>query len=405
MKGRTWCIGFQDDAKKDGDVQLKYLVTDAQGKPDEIEGVWEGYKAGDTAEMKATRFFNALKSPPYNALVRVARAGTTVCFQLKDNAPYQDINGIQVGDQTGQTFNVYDDLDPEVFTDPLETVRFRLEGFAASSHGEVRLGIGRVDRMARVATHEAGEPLSTSTILEALVEHFNAIYTHLGYEAHLEDDEVIIPKVPCKLGTRGGSDDTGFNYWLSMADPDVGPFSRTFDKPRILLDAVRLNSARLDLAGIPRATFADPELSCFVQDFGELPVFQCGTPQANDCQTSVDITSIPGRIPAGTKSIAVKVKVTAQLKPLPPGTKVRPLSDCIVYVLVEKIDNTPGIEKVVDQRLTSKTVTTPAKDKVINISADSDMTLVTGNGVRVTVTLISTECKPVAVGPRLINVT
>ena len=48
MKGRTWCIGFQDEAKKDGDVQIKYMVADALGKTQEIKGIWEGYKKGAT---------------------------------------------------------------------------------------------------------------------------------------------------------------------------------------------------------------------------------------------------------------------------------------------------------------------------------------------------------------------
>ena len=101
MKGRTWCIEFLDSAKKDGDVQIKYKVTGADGAPRDINGVWEGYKAGDTPDKKAKRFFTALNSPPYNRLVGVVRAGNTVCFQLKDNAPYQDINGFEVGDQSG----------------------------------------------------------------------------------------------------------------------------------------------------------------------------------------------------------------------------------------------------------------------------------------------------------------
>ena len=142
-KGRTWCISFEDSAKKDGDVQVKYKVTDAAGNPREIKGVWEGYKVGDTPNDKAMRFFKALKSPPYSDLVAVTRAGNTVCFQLKDNAPYQDINGVEVGDQTGQNFNIYDGPSPTEPTVSLEVVQFRIEGIPVSPNGEVRLGLGR----------------------------------------------------------------------------------------------------------------------------------------------------------------------------------------------------------------------------------------------------------------------
>lgn len=210
MKGRTWCISFEDTAKKDGDVQIKYIVIDASGVRREIRGTWEGYKAGDPPDKKAKRFFDALNSPPYNALVGVTRAGNTVCFQLKDGAPYQDIIGVEVGDQSGQN----------------------------------------------------------SDILTALVDAFNGIYAEMGFPANLDGDEVVVPKVPCKLGTRGGSNDKGLSYWLSMADPHAGPFSRIFDKPGILLDSIRLTNARLDLAGIGQVRFADPDLATFlpVQD-------------------------------------------------------------------------------------------------------------------------------------------
>ncbi len=263
MKGRTWCISFQDVAKKDGDVQVKYTVIDAGGNKQEIRGVWEGYKKGDTPDKKAERFFNALNSPPYNSLVAVTRAGNTVCFQLKDDAPYQDIAGVEVGDQTGQNFHVYDDPAPDGQTADLETVRFRIEGAPLSSDGVVRLGLGQVDPLAIVPTHIKGKPQHISTVLDALVEAFNAIYSGKGFNARVEKDEVIIPEVPCKLGARGGSDDEGLEYHISMADPDAGAFSRLFDKPRILLDAIRLTNARLDFANIPQLRFAVPDLTAF----------------------------------------------------------------------------------------------------------------------------------------------
>ena len=263
-KGRTWCISFEDSAKKDGDVQVKYKVTDAAGNPREIKGVWEGYKVGDTPNDKAMRFFKALKSPPYSDLVAVTRAGNTVCFQLKDNAPYQDINGVEVGDQTGQNFNIYDGPSPTEPTVSLEVVQFRIEGIPVSPNGEVRLGLGRVHPLTRVPTHVDGEPLPVPTILENLVESFNTVYEGLEFSASLEGDEVIIPKVPCDLGVRAGSDDLGLNYWISMTDPHAGPFRRVFDKADILVDANRLTNARLDFAGIPQVRFADPELNSFV---------------------------------------------------------------------------------------------------------------------------------------------
>lgn len=266
MKGRTWCIDFQDSAKKDGDVQIKYTVIDASGARREIRGTWEGYKKGDSPEKKAERFFTRLNSPPYNQLVGVKRAGNLVCFQLKDNAPYQDILGVEVGDQTGQNFHVFDDPADESSTEDLEVVRFRIAGVPQSCEGEVRLGLGQVAPLARVATHEGGKPLEISVIIESLVNAFNEIYETMGYQASSEGDEIVIPEVPCKLGTRGGTNDTGLDYWLSMADPEVGPFSSGFDKHGIMFDAIRLLSARLDLAGIPSVRFINPELTAFAAD-------------------------------------------------------------------------------------------------------------------------------------------
>ncbi|WDE09151.1 hypothetical protein SG34_030765 [Thalassomonas viridans] len=394
MKGRTWCIEFLDVATKDGDVQVKYKVTGADGKPRDINGVWEGYKKGDSPDKKASRFFNALNSPPYNRLVNVVRAGKTVCFQLKDNAPYQDINGFEVGDQSGQTFNIYDDK-PDNNEAPagefLETVRFRLDGIPASAGGMVRLGLGQVAPMAQVATHKKGEPLAIACILQELVSVFNHIYQGLGFEASIEHDTVVIPKVPCTLGARGGSDDSGLNYWLSMLDPGLPQFPRMFDKPGTLQDSIRLINARLDLAGISDVTFTDADLLCFAPE-DPAPVLK------NRCETAMKITGFPGRIKAGIKSIDLKITYTAQLAGTPPTA----VTDPVINIVVERIDNALG--KVVDQKLTSVAITSPAKGKQITATANCDMNLALGNGVRITATLVSNECPAVTDGPKLASV-
>lgn len=397
MKGRTWCISFEDKAKKDGDVQVKYTVIDATGERREIRGTWEGYKVGDPPDKKAKRFFDKLNSPPYNDLVGATRAGNTVCFQLKDGAPYQDIIGVEVGDQSGQHFDIYDDPPQEQHVNQevdLEVVRFRIEGTPATSNGEVRLGLGHVHPLARVPTHRNGEPLNASEILNALVDAFNEIYAEMGFTAHLEGDEVVVPKVPCKLGTRGGSNDVGLNYWISMIDLGAAGFSRIFDKPAILLDAIRLLNARLDFAGIPTVSFADPELAEFRPGGA---VSQEGN--GGQCETAIAITRFPGRIPAGTKAIDLKIKYTAQID----GSNPRGLTYCVINVLVEKIDNLQ--QKVVDRRLTAREVTSPAKDIELDIAADSDMNLALGNGVRITATLVCNECPARTDGPKLASVT
>ena len=394
MKGRTWCIEFLDAATKDGDVQIKYKVTSADGKPRDINGVWEGYKAGDSPEKKAKRFFTALNSPPYNRLVSVVRAGKTVCFQLKDNAPYQDINGFEVGDQSGQTFNIYDDQPDKNDVDSsefLETVRFRIAGQAATADSVVRLGIGQITPMAEVATHANNAPLDLPCILRALVATFNTLYEALGFEATIEDDTVVIPKVPCTLGTRGGSDDAGLEFWLSMLDPQLPEFSRIFDKPRILLNSIRILNARLDLAGISDVIFTDADLACFAPD-GDTQVLK------NKCETAITITSFPGRIAAGTKSIDINITYTAQLAGTPPTA----VTDPVINIVVERIDN--GLSKVVDQKLTPITITSPAKDKKITATVSCDMSLALGNGVRITATLVCNECPAVADGPKLASV-
>ena len=394
MKGRTWCIEFLDAATKDGDVQVKYKVTGTDGKVRDINGVWEGYKKGDSPDKKATRFFNALNSPPYNRLVNVVRAGKTVCFQLKDNAPYQDINGFEVGDQSGQTFNIYDDKPDDNQGDTgefLETVRFRFDGTPSTPDGVVRLGLGQLAPLAQVSTHKKNQPQNLSCILEELVSVFNHIYKPLGFQASIEHDTVVIPKVPCTLGARGGCDDSGLEYWLSMLDPTAGEFPRMFDKPGTLQDSIRLINARLDLAGIGDVIFTDADLLCFAPE-DPAPVLK------NKCETAIKITSFPGRIRAGTKSIDLKITYSAQLSGTPPTA----VTDPVINIVVERIDNARG--KVVDQKLTPVTITSPAKDKQITATVNCDMNLALGNGVRITATLVSNECPALADGPKLASV-
>jgi len=395
MKGRTWCIEFLDSAKTDGNVKVKWKLTDANGAPFERDGNWSGYKAGDSPDKKAKRFFTALNTPPFNQLCGVNRAGNTVCFQLKDSAPYRDINGIEVGDQTGQTFNIYDDVPDDSAIDAskfLDTVRFRIKGVPVTPNSIVRLGVGQIAPMAEVATHKNDKPRELAAIMRDLVSVFNKIYKALGFEAKIEDDEVVIPKVPCTLGTRGGSNDTGLEYWLSMLDPELPLFSRTFDKTRILLESVRVLNARLDLAGIADVVFTDPELSCFAP---EGFVFKAAK---SNCETAIKITSFPGRITAGTNTLDLKIKYTAQLSGTPPTA----VTDPVINIVVERIDNQQ--QKVVDQKLTSVSVTSPAKDKEITASANSDMSLVLSDGVRITATLVCNECPAISDGPKLASV-
>ena len=393
MKGRTWCVEFLDSAKKDGDVRIKYMVTDPDGLPREINGTWEGYKAGDTPDKKATRFYNALNSPPYNRLVSVIRAGNTVCFQLKDDAPYSDINGMTIGDETGQTFNIYDDPPEEdgasepVF---LETVRLSLAGLPVSQTGVVRLGLGQIAPFAEVPTHRSGKPREISEIIEDLVRLFNKLYEALGFKADIEEDTVVIPEVPCTLGARGGTDDPGLGYWLSMLDPHLPAFSPSFDKSLHVRDALRALSARLDLAGLPDVSFADPALATFVP--GNATVFQAA---GGGCDMAVAIKSFPGRIRAGTKTIDLKLRYTAQLKGPPPAA----VTDAVINILVERIDNQQ--QKVVDRKLTPVVVGSPAKAKDIAATADCDMGLKPGDGVRITATLVCNECSAVVDGPKL----
>jgi hypothetical protein len=229
MKGRTWCISFKDDAKKDGDITLKWKVIGQDGKPQELPGTWEGYRRGLTARQKADRFFEKLTTT-YSRLVGATRAGNLVCFQLKDEAPYKDIAGVEVGDETGQTFDIFDDT-KENF---IETVRFRIQGIPMTPTGYVRLGIGHVCPCIQVPTHDAGNPIAILQILKSLTDIFNQTYSRLGYTASIQDDEVVIPQVPCEEGASAGTDDIGLQYWLSMTDSEIEPFSRTFDKADIL---------------------------------------------------------------------------------------------------------------------------------------------------------------------------
>jgi len=396
-KGRTWCISFEDEAKKDGDVKIKWKLKNKDGTETTLPGTWEGYKKGDQPDKKASRFHDRLSQPPMNELVSVVRAGNTVCFRLKDGARWDDINGVEIGDQSGQTFDIYDDDDPDGDSEFLETVRFSLAGTPITSDAEVRLGLGHVERLARVPTHVDGQAQSVGAILEALASEFNAIYAKKGYEATTDNEEVVIPKVPCKLGCRGGCDDEGMEYWLSMADPESAPFDRSFDKTLLLRNALSALEARLNLAGIPRVTPLDATGLKFAQvpdDSARAPF--CQECQETSCNVSIQILSppTPGRVPSGTTSIPVTVEYTAELDG-------RPLTDCMIYVLVEKIGGDGG---VLDTRLASHAAASPATDQQVTIDADTDMGLTIGQVVRVTVTLVSNECPVVSDGPHHVSV-
>jgi hypothetical protein len=108
------------------------------------------------------------------------------------------------------------------------------------------------------------------------------------------------------------------------------------------------------------------------------------------CETSIKIVSPPppDKITAGSKTIDVRVEYSAQLSD---GTA---LADCIITVMVEKIDLT--IQKVVDARYTRSEADSPAKDKRTTIAAGSDMNIAFGNGVRITATLVCDVCRAIS---------
>ena len=230
MKGRTWCIRFTDSAKNDGNVSVKWKVITG-GVEQELNGTWQGYFTDMTARQKADRFENKLLNDPnMSRLVGVARAGNTVCFQLKDDARYDDIGGVEIGDETGQTFHVFDDAP----SSGLVVTRFRLAGQASNQSSVVRLGLGHAGKMAEIASHSNGEPLDLLSILRSLADAFNNLYNEVGFEATVEGDEVIIPEVPCEDGLVGGTNDEGLDSYIAIADAGLVPFRRSFDKIGIL---------------------------------------------------------------------------------------------------------------------------------------------------------------------------
>ena len=260
-KGRTWCIDFQTAATQAGDVSVKYRVKHPDGTIEELSGSWEGYAQGMTPDAKATRFFERLSTDPsMNSLVNVSRAGNTVCFQLKDGAKYDDIEGIDVGDETGQIIHVYDDPAPDetLPQGPLDTVRLSLQpnGRRSAEGGSVWLAIGVTTPLVCVPTRAEGGALDLGAVVEAMVKAFNEAYADLGYQAAPGNDgEVIIPEVPCKLGVRGGTDDSALRSTLGMVNPAAGRFESPFSKADALRAALEIIDARLRRT-FPRSAIA-----------------------------------------------------------------------------------------------------------------------------------------------------
>jgi hypothetical protein len=184
-----------------------------------------------TARQKADRFFKKLNAKPNSDFVGVTQARTTVCFQLKDGAPWDDLaKPIIKSDKTGQTMRVYDDNG----RDYIETAVFCIDGAPSSPNGRVRLGIGQRNPIAVVVTHQNGTPKSVPEILDALVAEFNSIYQSLGWTASQNDGEVKIPDVPCEEGAIGGTDDEGLEYSLSLLDSGMEPYPHSVDRTDIL---------------------------------------------------------------------------------------------------------------------------------------------------------------------------
>lgn len=217
------------------------------------------------------------------------------------------------------------------------------------------------------------------------------MYKELGYTAQKQNGEVVIPKVPCTLGARGGSDDDGLTYWPPTLDPAIEQPSVQFDKLNIALDNLRLRHARLDLAGMPKAFFADANLERVVQADNGV-VFQ-----AAPCVCNIAILNPPPprRAAIGMKSIEVTVRYTADCK----GNE---LADCAMYIVVDNIDNLNG--KRVDSRTTVANTTPPTANKEVVIKADTDMNFGKNDAARIAAMLVYNECTPAVAGPNLLDI-
>jgi hypothetical protein len=218
MENLLWDVEFDGEAKKDGKIIVKIRLEGPIGFDTDLAHVVP-IRKGMTPEEKAEAVVAALQAR-YPGRFDYEFSPPDDDFKLRVRDPDQNARAIKkmsIGDDgTGEGMEAVRD-DPG--RRPVLTTAF----FSVQGKGEVKDGVAQVQiggdyPVVEVATFGRGG----SEIMLELIEAFNEAYARLGFRA--EELPGVpgmgIEKVPCPLGIRAGTTDTGLIPERGLAATD-----------------------------------------------------------------------------------------------------------------------------------------------------------------------------------------
>lgn len=208
MENLFWDVEFDGSAQKDGKIIVRITLETGLPGVDGDLALIVPVRKGMSPEEKA------------EAVVAAIRKNWPDLFQFEFDPPDDDFKlRVRAPDQTARAIkwmSVKDDGTGEgmeaVRDDPgreevLTTAFFALQGRGEVEGGVAQMQIGREYPLVEAATFGRG----AIEIMLELIEAFNEAYARLGFEAAEMPGipGIGIEKVPCPLGIRAGTTDTG----------------------------------------------------------------------------------------------------------------------------------------------------------------------------------------------------
>ena len=222
MENIFWDVEFDGTAKADGRLMVSITFgTDVNPPGTRSVAIGVPVRANMSPEEKAQATINALK----------AGLGANF-FEFEFDAPDDDFklrvrnpgpNERYIHEMSVADFGTGEDIDA-VKDDPgketlLMTGFFSVQGKGKDRDGVARLQIGKEYPLVNVKTFGR---TGTEITLE-LMREFNRIYEKLGFSAQELSGApgIAIEKVPCPLGIRAGTTDTGLITERGLLRPGI----------------------------------------------------------------------------------------------------------------------------------------------------------------------------------------
>lgn len=209
-KGTAHEIEFLNGAESTGEIRITVTLERTNGQLDDYVEVIYVDELPTDRYWKAAEYDDYLDNDNPYLEGNVQSDNTTVRFWVADDADqYEDIQSIEVEEDTGESVRIDDDAPTRI---PIVQLSMDVTG-TGTAGGSASFGLG--DPGYPVAT-VGTEGLTGDEIEDALIDEFNLLYTGTDFVAQRVEGRVTVEDVPCPLGVLAATTDTALSYKVKL---------------------------------------------------------------------------------------------------------------------------------------------------------------------------------------------